>query len=74
MPDGVDATMDRVQPTSGDPMIDRSRAQPERHELPASNDAVLAGRKRGDLPITRAAPTCATFTMYFGVNVARVRH
>jgi hypothetical protein len=73
MPDRIDASMHRVKPACGHSVIDRPQAKPKRHELAASNNAVLAGRKRGDLRITRAVPTWATFTMYFGVNVAHVR-
>jgi len=48
MPDRVHAAVERMQPPGAQPPVDRRHAEPERHELPASDDAALSARQRGD--------------------------
>jgi hypothetical protein len=51
MANGVRTTVNAVQPSFPDSPIDGVRAQPERHELPAGDNAVLPPRKAGDRPV-----------------------
>jgi hypothetical protein len=83
MADRVDATMDRVQSPARDPALDRSAAEPERNELAAGDDAVLACRELRDRSLVWArrspacashAPTCATFALHLMVDVSQVGH
>jgi hypothetical protein len=75
MPDGIDAPVHRMQPTAGYAVIDRSAAEPERHQLSTRNDTVLASGELGELPVTPegSMPTWATSAIHFMVDVAQVR-
>ena len=48
MTDGVDATVDRVETTALDSMVDRPRAGAEREELSSPDHPVLASREVRD--------------------------
>jgi hypothetical protein len=65
MADRVHPAMDGVKPPARDPAIDRIVAEPERHELAAGDDAVLARCKAGDPSLVwTGLRTCATLTAY----------
>jgi hypothetical protein len=51
MPDRVDATLDRVQPSDRYPVLDLVLRHPESEQLRTGDDPVLAGRALGDQPI-----------------------
>jgi hypothetical protein len=48
MPNGVDAAVKGVQPATRDAAFDRPRPEPERHELPPSDHAMLPSRQPRD--------------------------
>jgi len=48
--DGVDATLNRVQPPPLDSMLHRLGAQPQGKKLPPGDNSMLRGRKTPDLP------------------------
>jgi hypothetical protein len=47
----IDATMNAMQPTGVDALLDRSPRQSERQQLPPSDDPVLFGGEQSDLLI-----------------------
>jgi hypothetical protein len=51
MADGIDAPVDRVQPSRTQPPVPARRAQPQRHQLPASHDAALTAGEYRDRPV-----------------------
>lgn len=51
MADGIDASTHDVEATSADTVIDGRRSDPQRDELRARHDAVLAARELGDLKV-----------------------
>jgi len=48
VPDGVDAAIELVQPPIGQAPFDRPAIEPDRHELPATHDAVLTDGEIGE--------------------------
>jgi hypothetical protein len=52
--DGVHAVIQAVQPADAGAEADRRVAEPERQQLPASDDAVLSGRECRDLRVRGA--------------------
>jgi hypothetical protein len=48
--DGVDPTLNPMQPPSLDPVLHRLGAQPQSEELPPSNNPMLRSRQTPDLP------------------------
>ena len=48
MPHGVHPSVKGVEPARLDPVLDRPRPKPERHQLPSSDYPVLPLRKAAD--------------------------
>lgn len=67
MADGVDAGVDSVQPANRDPVPDRPSAEPERQQLPDSDDPVLPGGKGSHFP-----PTWMTYCTHTVQKVIQV--
>jgi hypothetical protein len=61
----------RVQATGCHTAVDRAVAQPQRHQLHAPDNSVLALGQRRDQLVDR---TRVTLTTYMGVNVTLVAH
>jgi hypothetical protein len=59
MTDRVNAAMHSMEPTAFQSVVDGARTHPERRDLPARNDAVLALRDRGDPFVDPARPKFA---------------
>jgi hypothetical protein len=53
MAEGVDATLDWHQASSGDPVMDRILPEPETEQLPSRYHSVLATRQRMDVRLDR---------------------
>jgi hypothetical protein len=51
MPDGVDTTVDGMQPADLGPVLDRPAPEPELEQLEAGHNTVLPGRQPGDREI-----------------------
>ena len=67
--------MDPMQALLLEPRRDRPATQPERHQLPTGNDAMLPLRELRDRRIISIAPsTNRTFCIYVMHNVALVGH
>ncbi len=48
MTNRIDASVDRMQPANGEPVLDRSTPEAQLHELTSRNHPVLARREPGD--------------------------
>ena len=71
MTNRVYAPMDRTQPPSLKPPLDRAAAEPEADKLRPRDDTVLP---LGKGPDRRIRATRGTFPIYMTFNVLRVRH
>jgi hypothetical protein len=67
--DGLDADMNRLEPSRRNPVPDRPPREPKLEELPMVNDAMLTGSQRRDRSVTWS--TSNTYVMF---NVDQVRH
>jgi hypothetical protein len=56
MPDGIHASMDAMQALLPDTFGNRPSTEPDRHQLPASNHAMLALRKLRDGLVVSTLP------------------
>jgi hypothetical protein len=65
MADGIDASMDRVQPAGLDPPVDRISAESETEQLQSTDGAVLPGRNPGDRRIDVVRSTFAANSAVF---------
>jgi hypothetical protein len=68
--DDVDATMDRVQPANGDPVVDRAVAEARPAKLPPRDGAVLALRDLGRRVQPPAAKLSLSLTLREILNLA----
>ena len=64
MPERVDATVHAVKPTAPEPVLDRSRAEPERQQLLPRHDAVLTLGQSRERPVGFKT---GKFPLYFRV-------
>ena len=71
MADGVHAAVYPMQPTTGQPMTNRTGAELEGHKLRARDDSVLALCKLGDHGVD---PTRLRFCPYDGHKCSLVLH
>ena len=71
MADGIDPSMQTVQPSAPEPVIDGLRCDAQGCELRAGDHAVLARRKQGDFTIDRAS---SKFSSSDGVNFGLGAH
>ena len=71
MADGIDPSMQTVQPSAPEPVIDGLTCDAERSELRAGDHSVLARRKQGDFTIDRAS---SKFSSSDGVNFGLGAH
>jgi hypothetical protein len=69
--DGIDPSMQTVQSSAPEPVIDGLTCDAERCELRAGDHAVLARRKQGDFTIDRAS---SKFSSSDGVNFGLGAH
>ena len=71
MANGIDATVNDMEPAAFDPVIDRPAPHPAFAQLPPRHHAVLAPRQGRDQPIPIAS---VVFTPYIGVKSTFVGH
>jgi hypothetical protein len=69
--DGIDPSMQAVQPPALEPVIDGVRCDAQGCELRAGDHSVLARRKQGDFTIDRAS---SKFSSSDGVNFGLGAH